>query len=81
MLHLLYSTARARQAEDATESRKALTAEVIAAEDDDGRQRREEQVAKEEGIREKLREETDAFYCEVRSYLHYVGYFRLRRLL
>merc|ERR1740130_136502 len=43
------------KAEVATEFRKALTTEVIAAEDDQGRQRREEQVAKEEGIREKLK--------------------------
>lgn len=53
------------KAEEATESRKAMTTELIAYEDELGRRQREEQVAKEEGIRDKLREETDVFYCDV----------------
>ena len=53
------------KADEATESRKAMTAELIAFEDEAAKRQREEQVAREETIREKLREETDVFYCEV----------------
>lgn len=53
------------KADEATESRKATTAELIALEDEVTKRQREEQVAREEGIRERLREATDVFYCDV----------------
>lgn len=52
------------RASEATETRKATQAELIAFEDEAGKRRREEEVARQEGIKEALKKETSMFFCE-----------------
>lgn len=52
------------RAAEATETRKATQAELIAVEDEDGRRRREDEVARQEGIKDALKKETSVFFCE-----------------
>ena len=49
----------------ATESRKAMTSELISVEDDVAREAREAQVAHEQMIAAAVSEQTSAFYCDV----------------
>ena len=53
------------KAGEATESRRAMTAELIAFEDEAGREAREARAASEDAIRDAIRRENAAFYCEV----------------
>ena len=49
----------------ATEQRRAMTSELIAAEDDAAREVREAATARQQGIAEAIKRETAVFYCDV----------------
>ena len=53
------------RAAGATESRRAMTSEVIASEDAEGRAAREAAEAKRADIADNLKRENAAFYCEI----------------
>ena len=65
VLGLGKATEYAEYASSATETRKAMTSELIAAEDDEGRAAREAQEARRQGIADAVKRETSVFYCEV----------------
>ena len=57
------------RAEEATESRRAMMAELIANEDEEGREARVAGVARQEAVADAKRRELSVFYCEVSKML------------